>query len=180
MPQYHVHSDPEHKLLLRTVGAEPGSMAEHSLYRKKEFDSLASAGYKRYTMVQPAFVIVDKTGNVKQAWSWMTDELKELKWGDPEDLTPVPSFGGVPLVTVRPDASDIWPSIKENRKVKLKGKSKGEVAADMLRMAVFNGDTSVLWLAIKRNSIKFFKENSTLVIVVMVAFLGLGLYNFSR
>ena len=61
-----MHSDPKHELLLRTVGAEPGSAAEHSLYRKKEFDSLASAGYKRYTMVQPAFVVVDKTGNVSQ------------------------------------------------------------------------------------------------------------------
>ena len=67
-----MHSDPKHELLLRTVGAEPGSASEHSLYRKKEFDSLASAGYKRYTMVQPAFVVVDKTGNVSQAWSWMT------------------------------------------------------------------------------------------------------------
>ena len=176
-----MHSDPKHELLLRTVGAEPGSAAEHSLYRKKEFDSLASAGYKRYTMVQPAFVVVDKTGNVSQAWSWMTDDdLRDLKWGEPEDLTPVPSLGGALLVTVRPEAGDIWPSIEENRGVRLKGKSKGEVAADMVRMAVFNGDTSVLLLAIRRNSIKFVGENSTFVAAVAVVLLGLALYYFGR
>ena len=119
-----MHSDPKHELLLRTVGAEPGSAAEHSLYRKKEFDSLASAGYKRYSMVQPAFVVVDKTGSVRQVWSWNTHELKDLKWGKVlkwgEDLTPVPSFGGTHLVSVRPDASDILSSIKEDRRVMMK------------------------------------------------------------
>ena len=108
------------------------------------------------------------------------DDLKDLKWGEPEDLTPVPSLGGALLVTVRPEAGDIWPSIEENRGVRLKGKSKGEVAADMVRMAVFNGDTSVLLLAIRRNSIKFVGENSTFVAAVAVVLLGLALYYFGR
>ena len=121
---------------MRTVGAKPGIetehpqsslvliRAEHSLYLIKEFKAQQVVGYKSYMMVQPAFVVVDKTGSVRQVWSWNTHELKDLKWGKVlkwgEDLTPVPSFGGAHLVTVRPDPSDILPSIKEDRRVMMK------------------------------------------------------------
>ena len=67
-PQYPVHSDPDHQLLLRTVGAEAGSEeAEHSLYIKKKMNAARFGGtYEDYTMVQPAFVVVDRSGDVKQ------------------------------------------------------------------------------------------------------------------
>ena len=62
-----MHSDPDHQLLLKTFGAEPGTEAEHSLYIKKKMKASSFGGnYDDYMMVQPAFVVVDRSGDVKQ------------------------------------------------------------------------------------------------------------------
>ena len=54
-----------------------------------------------------------------QAWSWNTDELADVQPKDEMKL--VSAFGGAPLVSVRPDSADIGPSIREGRRVRLKG-----------------------------------------------------------
>lgn len=108
-----VHSDPEHKLLLK-------ALLKPRLYVKEPqkcstSDSKTSVPYEDYMMVQPALVVFRRSGEVQQVWSWMTDPLKDVepkKWN-----TVVPELG--PLVGVRPISSDIAPSIKENRSVKL-------------------------------------------------------------
>ena len=53
--------------------------AEHSLYLMKEFKANQVKNYDSYMMVQPALVVVDKTGSVTQAWSWNMDQLKDLR-----------------------------------------------------------------------------------------------------
>lgn len=106
-----VHSDPEHKLLL------PGS---HSLYIQKEFPASKFGGtYEDYTLVQPALVVVHKSGEIQQAWSWNTGVLGQLQ--DKGEMTPVSSCGGAILASVRPISSDIGASIQEGRAVRLKG-----------------------------------------------------------
>ena len=119
-PRYPVHSDPEHKLLLPLCGAEPGSAEAHSLFVKREINASKYGGtYLDYVLVQPALVVVDRTGAVQQTWSWRTKPLVsvELK----EEMTPVQSFGGAVLVLPRPDASDIGPSINKGRQVRRQG-----------------------------------------------------------
>ena len=120
IPQFPVHSDPNHQLLLRTVGAKPGSEAEHSLYIKKKMKASQFGGtYEDYMMVQPAFVVVNRSGDVKQAWSWNTDELAEIE--PKSEMKLVSAYGNATLVSVRPETTDIGPSIHEGRRVKLKG-----------------------------------------------------------
>ena len=121
------------------MGAEPGGEREHSLFIKKHFKASTFGGtYEDYTMVQPAFVVVDRNGlcnivadgfclkfcavfsnlnlskvdscshvkyhyrngEVKQAWSWNTDELADVQPKD--ELKFVSAFGGATLVSVRP------------------------------------------------------------------------------
>jgi len=114
--KFPVHSDPDHQLLLAELGGE----AEDSLYIKKKMKASRFGGsYEDYTMVQPAFVVVDRSGDVKQAWSWNTEELRDVE--PKEELKLVSGYGGAPLVSVRPETADIGPSIREGRRVRLKG-----------------------------------------------------------
>jgi len=104
-----VHSDPEHKLLLKAP------IYVKKLQECSTSDSKTSVPYEDYMMVQPALVVFRRSGEVQQVWSWMTDPLKDVEpkvWN-----TVVPELG--PLVGVRPISADIAPSIKENRNVKL-------------------------------------------------------------
>lgn len=103
-----VHSDPEHKLLLKAP------LYVKELMVCSQYDSKTSVPFEDYMMVQPALVVFKKTGEVQQVWSWMTEPLKnfEHKWN-----TPIPEMGM--LVGVRPISADIPLSIKENRGVKL-------------------------------------------------------------
>lgn len=101
-----IHSDPEHNLL---------AMSEDEFYIKTRH----GAGADEYDMVQPALVVMDKSGAFQQVWSWMTAPLKDVEPKTEMTKTPV---GGV-LVGVRPLSSDLGPSIKEDRNVKLQGKS---------------------------------------------------------
>jgi len=110
---YPVHSDPDHALLARTVGD-----SERSLFIKKEMKASRFGGsYEDYTMVQPAFVVVDRAGDVRQAWSWNTEELAAVE--PKEELKSISAYGGAPLVSVRPETADIGPSIKEGRRVRI-------------------------------------------------------------
>jgi len=113
---YPVHSDPEHKLLL------PSKDGSNSLYLKKQKNASEYGGtYTDYEMVQPALVVVTKTGTVQQVWSWNTPPLDAV---EPKgEMTPVASHGGKLLVGVRPTTSDLGPSIKANRNVSTSGKS---------------------------------------------------------
>jgi peroxiredoxin len=131
-----VHSDPEHKLLLSKCGAEPGSDEEHSLFVKKQILASTYGGtYQDYMMTQPALVVVDKSGAVQQMWSWRTEPLNELE--PQEEMTIVLSMGGAPLVSVRPLSSDLGPSIKEGRNVKLLGKGMMSIMVEMFKVKSF-------------------------------------------
>mmetsp|Transcript_170989 Transcript_170989/g.547930 ORF Transcript_170989/g.547930 Transcript_170989/m.547930 type:complete len:88 (-) Transcript_170989:140-403(-) len=72
-------------------------------------------------MVQPALVVVGKTGVFQQAWSWMTGALRDVE--PKTEFTGVPSQGGLILAGVRPISEDLALSVKESRDVKLSGKS---------------------------------------------------------
>lgn len=109
-----LHSDPEHKLLMPPI--EEFYVIEEmkaSKFNKKEGDS-----YTDYMMVQPALIVLDKTGNVKQSWSWRTMGVEPM---DGMTMVPNPDPNNeakqVPAVTVRPCTADIGPSILEGRPV---------------------------------------------------------------
>lgn len=113
-----IHSDPEHKLLLRDTAAEAGT-DKHSLYVKKLTEASQHGGtYEDYVLVQPALVVVDREGEIQQQWSWNTEPLNELE--PKEETTVVAKLGGAPLVSVRPETADLGPSIREGRQVRLK------------------------------------------------------------
>ena len=121
-----LHSDPMHELLLMSLG----SADVHSLYVKKEVPASENGGtYEDYVMVQPALVVVDRTGAIIQTWSWNTEPLCEV--APLAEMTPVESFGGSPLVSVRPVANDIGPSIQKGRSVKLQGMSMETIMGEM-------------------------------------------------
>ena len=90
-----MHSDPDHNLLLRTVGAEPGGEGEHSLFIKKHFKASSFGGtYEDYTMVQPAFVVVDRKGLCNIVVQGDTEEIGK----PPVELGPTLQAGGGPLL----------------------------------------------------------------------------------
>lgn len=107
-----IHIDPEHKLLATSTEdfyvKDPDFSAE-------AFGS-AFAGVK-YEMVQPALVVVDKSGVVVRKWSWRSIEPKPETMETGQAVT---DSNGVAtkLVLLRPDCLDILPSIKEGRVVK--------------------------------------------------------------
>merc|ERR1712238_562182 len=74
------------------------------------------AGVK-YNMVQPALVVVDRSGQVVQKWSWRTISPKPEPM---EEMTVVADSNGgqTKLVQLRPLTSDILASIREGREVK--------------------------------------------------------------
>jgi len=105
--------------------------ANDSLYVMKKYDASKHGGtYEDYMMIQPALIVLDKTGKIQQVWSWNTPPLDAVQ--PKEELVAVQSHGGLMLVGVRPLTPDILPSIKENRNVKLSGKTKFQIGAEML------------------------------------------------
>eukprot|EP00976_Prorocentrum_cordatum_P093718 1189498-Prorocentrum_minimum.AAC.1 len=128
--RYHVHSDPEHKLLLPMTDAVPGSDEVHSMFVKKQIKASQYGGtYEDYLMVQPALVVLDKNGVIQQKWSWNTEPLVDVQ--PKEEMTFVKSYGGASLVSVRPETVDLGPSIKEGRQVRLKGKGMLAIIKEM-------------------------------------------------
>lgn len=125
-----VHSDPNHKLLLRMKDSPD---KEAPVYVKmvmecKQFNSETSIPYEAYNMVQPALVVIHKSGNIQQAFSWKLGSLKDItpkEWN-----TPVAAYGGM-LVGIRPVSSDIADSIKQNRDVKLKFQGMDKIKREM-------------------------------------------------
>jgi len=115
--QFKVHSDPDHKLLVR-LKASPQNEAPvfvKETMKCEHFDSGTAVPYKNYSMVQPALVVAHKSGRIQQVWSWKTEPAIK----DMESLKPMASVPGYGiLVGVRPDSDDIIPSIKEDRSVK--------------------------------------------------------------
>mmetsp|Transcript_82470 Transcript_82470/g.209679 ORF Transcript_82470/g.209679 Transcript_82470/m.209679 type:complete len:171 (-) Transcript_82470:299-811(-) len=117
-----VHSDPEHRLLVSST--EP-------FYIKVEHAASKYKGtYTDYTMVQPALVVVGKTGVFQQAWSWMTGALRGVE--PKTEFTRVPSQGGLILAGVRPISEDLASSVKEGRDVKLSGKPLFEILKEKM------------------------------------------------
>jgi len=109
---YPVHSDPEHKLL-----ATPSDdFYVHCPWDAAKMFGAAFAGVT-YEMVQPAFLVVDKSGAVVQKWSWKTMEPKPESFSE---FTTVSASDGtrLKLIHCRPISEDILPSIREGREVK--------------------------------------------------------------
>lgn len=122
--QIPVHSDPDFKLLAA------GHDSRTSLFTKKWINASKYGGtYKDYMLVQPALVVLDKRGSIQQTWSWKTEPLVHVE--PQEEMTPVGSLGGAVLVSVKPEAADIGASIREDRQVKLQGKTMLKIIADM-------------------------------------------------
>jgi hypothetical protein len=115
-PSFKVHSDPNFKLLLKESGNpnQESSLFVKKLMKCSGFNSQTSLPYEDYTMVQPALVVIHRSGEVRQVWSWKTDLLKDF---EPSEMTEVPGYGK--MVAIRPISSDIPKSIKEKRNVKL-------------------------------------------------------------
>mmetsp|Transcript_6021 Transcript_6021/g.10337 ORF Transcript_6021/g.10337 Transcript_6021/m.10337 type:complete len:121 (+) Transcript_6021:302-664(+) len=107
------HVDPEHKLL-----AKPGD----AFYIIEEQDASKNFGgdYEgiKYDMVQPAYVLLDKSGAILQKWSWLSFQPPPdpMHWS-----TKVKVDDGEEgyLVRARPLSSDLLPSVQENRAPKL-------------------------------------------------------------
>mmetsp|Transcript_15148 Transcript_15148/g.32606 ORF Transcript_15148/g.32606 Transcript_15148/m.32606 type:complete len:199 (-) Transcript_15148:187-783(-) len=128
--KYTVHSDPEFKLLLPRTDAAPGSDEAHSFFVKREIEASQYGGtYEDYVLVQPALVVVDKSGAIQQKWSWNSEPLVHVE--PKEEMTFVGSMGGAVLVSIRPETADLGPSIREGRDVKLKGKGMLQIIAEM-------------------------------------------------
>jgi len=115
-------SDPEHKLLLR--GADGKVSGDYVILKQdtSAWKSLSKVPYKDYNMVQPGLTVIQKGGKIQQMWTWKTGALKgiyekdtalKLEWSQV-----IPEYNGM-LVGIRPQISDILPSIKENRDVAL-------------------------------------------------------------
>jgi len=115
-----VHSDPEHKLLVHRKRESPNQESLYITVEHKAGDNYGGT-YENYIMVQPALIVVDKTGKIQQVWSWNTPVLDIVT--PKKELTFVAHVDGNPLVGVRPVSNDLAPSIKEGRNVALAGKS---------------------------------------------------------
>lgn len=115
-----VHSDPDHKLLIRPL---------EDIYVVVEHKASKYGGtYEDYKMVQPAMIVVKKTGEIQQMWSWKTAPLDQVE--PKTEMTSVDTHGGLPLVGVRPLSTDLWLSIKEDRNIKLSGKTKMQIMSE--------------------------------------------------
>jgi len=113
--RFPVHSDPEHRLHAASTDDFYVKQPDFNI-EALPFGGAAFAGVK-YNMVQPALVVVDKTGRVVRKWSWHSINPK------PETMdamgTVQDSNGAdTKLVLLRPEASDILLSIKEERDVR--------------------------------------------------------------
>ena len=117
-----IHADSEHKLLLPSLADGFYKIEEQQASNyNKEHQALP---WTDYHMVQPALVVIDKTGAVVQKWSWLTMGITEWAAGNSAMtmvLNPDASVEKkeMPVVTARPQTADIGPSISEGRPVKL-------------------------------------------------------------
>ena len=75
-----------------------------------------------FTLVQPAVIVLDAMTNNQLipecTWSWKTMGKKDNKVYENE-MMPMEDYGVKFLVSVRPDITDLIPSILERREVKL-------------------------------------------------------------
>lgn len=103
-----IHSDPDAKLC-----ATPGDgyYVTAPMNAGESFGD-AYAGVS-YTLVQPAFEVVDKTGAVVQNWSWHSMQPP------PSSMEAMTKINGAPLVILRPVTADIVPAIQEGRNVRV-------------------------------------------------------------
>lgn len=111
--------------------ASPDGDEHDSLYIMVEHKATKYGGtYEDYMMIQPALIVVDKTGKLQQVWSWNTPPLDKVH---PKiEMTSVKPAGGLVLVGVRPLTPDLLASIKENRNVKISGKTMWQIAKEMM------------------------------------------------
>ncbi|KAJ8603520.1 hypothetical protein CTAYLR_005146 [Chrysophaeum taylorii] len=103
--KFEVKSDPDHSFLVKDAG---------DIYTLKAHEWEVSGNYE---MVQPAIVVLDANGaTVKECtWSWKT-----MGYSNGQAMDMVPFEGEqFPLVTFRPVISDLVPSVKERRPIKL-------------------------------------------------------------
>lgn len=106
---FEVRSDPEHLEVIKEV-------SDIYIFKKKEGDDT----FEDYMMYQPALVVLDDNGVVKEpTWSWKT-----MGYENGEEVTKVPLKSFFPpysiiLVQVRPVLSDLANAIKEKRPVEL-------------------------------------------------------------
>jgi len=118
---YQVHSDPEHKLLLRGSDGAVSAAYVIEKFDPTSMNSKTSVPYAKYDMVQPALTVIKRGGEIQQVWTWSTGVLKTLFDADPsmkvDALQKIPGYGL--LVGVRPETADVLASIKENRDVTL-------------------------------------------------------------
>jgi hypothetical protein len=174
-----VHSDPDYKLLLKKKDnpSEEAPVYTKSWMHADEIGTLShnpeldpagieksetSIPYKSYFRTEPALVVISKSGDVQQIWSWVTwDAIKDFE--PKKSLTWVPGYGL--LVSIRPVSSDIAMSIAQNRNVKLKGNLVGLVIENLsasLHLSGFGVDViyAFMWVV------------GVLLIAVMASLLG--------
>jgi len=117
---FSVHSDPDHKLLLRD-GSAVSSVYKINHMPASQYKSQTKTPYTDYSMVEPALTVIKKGGILQQVWTWKTGELKALYEKDAsltyKAMQKVPGYGL--LVGIRPETADLLPSIKENRETAL-------------------------------------------------------------
>lgn len=113
MLPFPVHSDPEHHLL---AASTEDFYVKQPDFDPKQYGGEAYVGVK-YELVQPALVVVDKSGMVVRKWSWHSVNPKPEGMGAMETVTDS-NGAATKLVLLRPEAADILPSIKEGRDVK--------------------------------------------------------------
>lgn len=110
---FQVHSDPGHHLL---AASTEDFYVKQPDFDPQQYGGSAYAGVK-YDMVQPALVVVDKSGVVVRQWSWHSVDPKPDTMGAMETVTDS-NGAATKLVLLRPEAADILPSIKDGRDVK--------------------------------------------------------------
>lgn len=79
--------------------------------------SVYGGTYEDYDEVEPSMLVVDKGGKVVQQWSWKTMNIQ----GPLAEDTPAVGSDGTKgfLVQLRPHSADIFPSIQEDREVRI-------------------------------------------------------------
>lgn len=103
-----IKSDPTHQLLVKDAG-------DIFIIAPKEWEVSGN-----YDMVQPAVVVFDERGAVVKecTWSWKIMGYDNGMTRLPTEAWDLPPRT-VPLVNFRPQISDLLPSIKERRAVRL-------------------------------------------------------------
>jgi hypothetical protein len=131
---YGMHSDPDHKLLLKMKDdlTQDAPLFLIKTVDTSKYKSLTIIPYEDYSMVQPFMIVIKKSGDIQQVWSWCTDPLKDIEPKD--EFTSVPGYGK--MVLVRPITVDIALSIQENRSVALHSQAFGTFMKNVLKQQV--------------------------------------------